>query len=266
MKEALSHHKRMTQNRLKVTARPPAETMEALQIQLEQAQKDMEELAYAASHDLQAPMRHVGEFAQLLIKRLTPHIGEEEQKFVRIIEKEIRTMGSMLTGMRDYSRLNTMAQPFTEVDCNELLQHVLAALKRRITEHRAEIECGNLPLINGDEGQLHLLFYHLLDNAIKFHREEVPPNIKVTAEQKANEWVFHVQDNGVGIDEKQQEAVFQIFRRLDKKSNDDVGIGLALCKKVVNRHLGHIWITSAPQNGTIVSFALPYMELPYIDK
>lgn len=224
----------------------------------ERIARDFSEFAYVVSHDFNAPLRQIREFTRLLLTRLEGRIGEPERKYARFIQDNVRHAEAMLEGLLAYSRLNTRCEPFSEVDCNALLEEVQQTLQRKIEESNASIDCGPLPAVQGDRGQLKQLFYQLLDNALKFSRRGTPPQISVHAERRDDCWHFCVADNGIGILPEMQEAVFVLFKQLhDEDAYPGSGVGLTLCRKVAERHGGSLKVESDGNTGTNVWVTLP---------
>ncbi len=219
---------------------------------------ELEKFAYIASHDLREPVRSIVGFAQLLQKRNADKLDRESQEFLNNIIDSGQRMNSLIHGLLDYSRISTAGKSFDKIDLSDLLKKVLSDLKVAIEETGAQIVYDRLPAIYADSLQIRQLFQNLLSNSIKFRKADVAPIIKISAEEKAEGWLFKVEDNGIGLDMKFKDKVFQIFNRLhsgDKYQGS--GIGLAICKRIVERHKGEIWIDSAPGYGTTFYFTLP---------
>lgn len=222
----------------------------------EKLRKELEDFAYIVSHDLNAPVRHAREFSKLLISKLGGNVGEQEQQYVEYIIRATTRIENMLSGMLDYSRLNTKAESFVAVGTNHLIQAIEQSLKQKIVETHTTITYGELPDLFGDRRQLHTLFYHLLDNAIKFQPKEQKPLIHLSLVQKDNQWECRIRDNGIGVSERYRPNLFRMF----KQENPDmagVGVGLGLCKKIVERHGGEIWYEQPNDSqGSIFAFTL----------
>ena len=225
--------------------------------ELARSNAELEQFAYVASHDLQEPLRMVASFTQLLAKRYQDKLDADARDFIGFAVDGATRMQRLIADLLNYSRLGTRGQPFKPTDCEAVLERVLGVLKLAIKESGAVIEHGPLPAVTGDEMQLEQLFQNLLANAIKF-RGEAPPRINVSAERSGNAWMFSVKDNGIGIAPDHTERIFMIFQRLHSKNEyPGSGIGLAICKKIVERHGGTIWVNSEPGNGTAFLFTVP---------
>jgi PAS domain S-box-containing protein len=248
-----------------VTARIRAEErIESLMGDLERSNKDLEQFAYVASHDLQEPLRAVTGSVQLLARRYKGQLDSEADEFIGFAVDGTRRMKALITDLLAYSRISTRGVPFTTVDCKKVLDQALASLQTALSESDARLTHDSLPRVWGDAGQLALLFQNLIGNAIKFRGDRIP-EIHISAERQngddKDKWQFAVSDNGIGIDMKYADRVFTIFQRLH--TIDDypgTGIGLALCRKIVDRHGGRIWVESVPEEGTIFCFTLPGVE------
>lgn len=229
----------------------------------EKIKQEFQDFTYIVSHDLNAPIRHVREFSKLLIHKLEDKIGTDERRYVTFIEDGLKEVDEMLNGLLEYSRISTRTSPFKEVDCNQLIQNLLqTSLKNAVEKSHAQIIFEGLPHAVADEIQLSMVFYHLLDNAIKFRSKDRPCEINIDVTEAKNQWVFSISDSGIGIPKEQHENVFNIFKRLHGKADyPGSGIGLALCKKIITRHGGNIWIDRNSSEGTKISFSLQQIQL-----
>jgi PAS domain S-box-containing protein len=242
-----------------ITERKEAEEALAQKAQeLARSNAELEQFAYVASHDLQEPLRMVSSFTQLLSERYHGRLDEKADQYINFAVEGATYMQSLIDDMLSYSRVTSRAKPFQPTDCNLVLQRVLANLRVAIAESQAEIKAGPLPRLMADESQLAQLLLNLIGNGIKFHGQQ-PPLIEISAELQEREWVFRVKDNGIGIDPRYFERIFVIFQRLHSKRSayPGTGIGLAICKKVVERHGGRIWVESTPGAGAAFFFSLP---------
>ena len=227
------------------------------QRQLEESNERLEQFAYAASHDLQEPLRMVSSYLQLIESRYGDAFDEEGEEFLEFAVDGADRMRSMIDGLLQYSRVETQGDPFEPVELEIILEDVRENLQMKIAEQDAEITAESLPRIYGDEGQLHQVFQNLLANAIEYSGDDLP-QIHVSAERNGMEWVVSVADEGIGIDQKDQERIFEVFQRLHGPGDHSgTGIGLALCERIVERHGGDIWVESEPGEGTTFSFTLP---------
>lgn len=225
--------------------------------ELARSNAELEQFAYVASHDLQEPLRSVSSFAQLLERRYKDQLGEEGLRFVRFIVSGTDRMRHLITDLLAYSRVGAREKPLTAVDTGEVLATVLSDLDANIGERRAEVSHGPLPTVWGDAGDLQQLFQNLIANALKFNRSS-PPRVEISAEDHGGEWLFTVRDNGIGIDPDFMPRLFTIFQRgHGREEYAGTGIGLAICKKVVERCHGRIWAESEPGRGTAFFFTLP---------
>ena len=223
---------------------------------LARSNRDLEEFAYVASHDLQEPLRMVVSYTQLLARRYTGKLDRDADEFIAYAVDGAKRMQRLISDLLDYSRLARKEVPLQPASAEEAFADALSALSAALADSGAKIEKDPLPAIRADQSQLIQLFQNLLGNALKF-RSAVPLVIRVCAERDGAFWSFTVQDNGIGIDPQYFEKVFIIFERLHGVDVPGTGIGLALCRKIVQRHGGRIWIESPPAGGTALRFTLP---------
>ena len=220
--------------------------------------EELQQFAYVASHDLQEPLRTVSVYAQLLAKRYQGQLGGDADQFIGFIVDSSERMRNFIHDILDFSRLDARgADFFTRVNCDDALDDAIRNLQSVLEESQAVITREPLPSVMGDLVPLTRLFQNLLINSIKYRSEEAP-RIHVAAEARDGEWLFSVRDNGIGIEPQYSEKVFGIFRCLqprDKTSGN--GMGLAICRKIVSRHEGRIWIESTLGNGATFYFTLP---------
>ncbi len=223
---------------------------------LSRSNAELEQFAYVASHDLQEPLRMVASFTQLLAKRYRDQLDKDAHEFIDFAVDGAKRMQRLINDLLAFSRVGTRGKPFKPTDLGIILKETLDNLNTAIKESGARITSGPLPTVPGDEVQLVQLFQNLLANAIKF-RGAAAPHIEISAAAQDGEWVIAVQDNGIGIAPEHQERIFQIFQRLHGRSEyPGTGLGLALCKKIVERHGGHIWVESQPGQGATFYFSL----------
>jgi PAS domain S-box-containing protein len=225
--------------------------------ELARSNRELESFAYVASHDLQEPLRTVAGYLQLLRRRYGGGLGPEADEFISFAVNAADRMQHMIHDLLIYARVATRTQPLQPSSGREAFAKATENLSRTIAEHGATITCDALPNITGDPTQLVQLFQNLISNAIKFHGEE-PPRVHISSRLDKGRWHFTVCDNGIGIDPQYANKLFGLFERLHAKDRyPGSGIGLATCKRIVERHGGQIWIESAPCCGCTVHFTLP---------
>jgi light-regulated signal transduction histidine kinase (bacteriophytochrome) len=218
---------------------------------------ELELFAYVASHDLQEPLRMVTSFTQLLEKRYKNKLDKDADEFIEFILDGATRMQSMINDLLQYSRVGTRSKPFKLTDFESVFGQSLVNLKIAIDENNAIITHDPLPTLMADSMQMIEVFQNLISNAIKFRSKE-SPQVHVSALKKRNEWVFSVRDNGIGIAPEFFDKLFIIFQRLHSRSEyPGTGIGLAVCKKIVERHGGKIWVESEPDKGSTFYFSIP---------
>jgi PAS domain S-box-containing protein len=228
--------------------------------ELARSNAELEQFAYVASHDLQEPLRAVTSTIQLLQKRYAGQLDDRADEFIKHAVEGAARMQTLISDLLAFSRVGTRGQSFQSTDCVEVLTAVLANLAVAIRESQAAITHDPLPIVMADRTQLTQLFQNLIANAIRFRTSD-PPAIHIGVEQKEGEWLFAVRDNGIGIEAQYFERIFVVFQRLHtRREYAGTGIGLALCKKIVDRHGGRIWVESEPGQGTTFYFTLPLME------
>ena len=233
------------------------EKLKRLTGDLERSNAELQQFAYAASHDLTEPLRMVASYLELLSGRVREKLGEEEQEFIGYAIDGARRMQGLIQDLLAYARVDTRARPSEPVDSERVLETVLTNLKLAISEGHAVVEHERLPVVKGDSVQLTLVFQNLIGNAIKFHGKE-NPKIHVGARRDNGEWVFEIKDNGIGIDPKHFNRLFVLFQRLHTRLEyPGTGMGLAICKKIIERHGGRIWVESKPDQGSAFFFTLP---------
>lgn len=224
---------------------------------LKRSNEELEQFAYVASHDLQEPLRMVGSFTQLLAQRYRGKLDAEADQYISFAVDGSKRMQALIQDLLVFSRLGTRGKPFEETDCDQILDHVLGALRFSIEENKATVTHDPLPTVQGDPVQLAQLLQNLIGNALKFHGESAP-HVHISAERIDGEWQFSVRDNGIGIDPRYFERIFVIFQRLHGRDKyQGTGIGLAVCKKIVQRHGGRIWVQSEAGKGTAFFFTIP---------
>ena len=225
--------------------------------ELARSNSELEQFAYIASHDLQEPLRMVSSYCQLLKKRYYGKLEGDACEFIDFAVDGAQRMQTLIEDLLTYSRVGTRGQPFETTDCNEVMATVTNNLQIAIEESAADIKCSKLPVTIADRTQLVQLFQNLIGNAIKFRNGEVP-KIRIRSKKENGRWVFSIKDNGIGIDAEFKQRIFEIFQRLHSKDKyPGTGIGLAICKKIVERHNGEIWLESQSDKGSTFYFTLP---------
>jgi light-regulated signal transduction histidine kinase (bacteriophytochrome) len=225
--------------------------------ELARSNKDLEQFAYVASHDLQEPLRIVSGYLQLLERRYRDKLDKDADEFIDFAVDGARRMQSLIIDLLAYSRVGTKGRTSAPTDAGAALHRALANLKTAITEADAVVSSGQLPTVTADPVQLAQVFQNLVGNAIKFCRTDRRPEIQVSAEPYDGRWRFSVKDNGIGIEPQYVERVFVIFQRLHTRDKyPGTGIGLAICKKIVERHGGRIWVESTPGEGSTFYFTI----------
>lgn len=225
--------------------------------QLERQNKELEQFAYIASHDLQEPLRTVSSFVELLRTKFVAQQDAQVQQYMSYVVDASNRMRDLIKGLLDFSRLGHEGKS-EAVDCQELVKEVLEDLQLAIQEADAQVQVGLLPVLMGHRMELKLLFQNLIGNALKFRKKEVPAAINIGAKASKEGWEFAIADNGIGIDSMFHDKIFVIFQRLhSRKEYSGTGIGLAHCKKIVELHGGNIWVDSEPNEGTTFYFFFP---------
>ncbi len=226
--------------------------------ELKRSNAELEQFAYVASHDLQEPLRMIAGFLQLLEQRNKEQLDEKAKTYIDHAVNGATRMSQLINDMLEYSRVKHKSVRPVTVDLNKCLDSATANLQRRIQESGAVIRREDLPKVNGDPTQLSQLFQNLLGNAIKFQRKGVSPEVQISFRRDGSLWLFSVRDNGIGIGEEYYEKIFLIFQRLHgQKEYPGTGVGLSICKKIVEQHGGEIWVESTPESGSIFCFTLP---------
>jgi len=225
--------------------------------ELERSNEDLEQFAYVASHDLQEPLRTVSNYLQLLERRYGDELDTDAEEFIEFAVDGAERMHEMIQALLEYSRVDTRGNPLDPTDLGSVYEQACRNLNVAIEESDASITADDLPTVRGDESQLVQLLQNLLDNAIKYTGDR-DPRVHVSAERADGRWVIAVEDNGIGMAPEETERVFEIFERLHgRESYSGTGIGLAMCRKIVDRHGGDIWVDSEQGEGATFSFTLP---------
>jgi signal transduction histidine kinase len=232
------------------------EDLERRAAELAASNSELERFAYIASHDLQEPLRMVSSFLQLLEKRYAGQLDEKADQYIHYAVDGAERMKTLVLDLLEYSRVGSSRENFGPVDTAEVIREVESVFRDNMAVSSARMEVGPLPRVNGHKVQLVQLFQNLVGNALKYHGETAPV-IRVHAHPENGLWRFSIQDNGIGIDPRFFEKIFIIFQRLHNKSEySGTGIGLAICKKIVERHGGRIWVESKPGEGSTFYFTI----------
>jgi PAS domain S-box-containing protein len=225
-------------------------------LDLAKSNQDLQQFAYIASHDLQEPLRMIASYLQMIEKRYKNKLDKDADDFINFAVGGAVRMQDMINGLLLFSRVESRGKPFESVDTEAILKDVLVNLEVAISENKAVVTHDYLPSVMVDPSQLILVFQNLIVNAIKFHGEEAP-RIHISAEKKEKEWVFSVKDNGLGIDSQYNDKVFVLFQRLGGDKYPGIGLGLTVCKRIIERHGGHIWFDSKLGKGVTFYFTVP---------
>ncbi|HEY6900377.1 MAG TPA: ATP-binding protein [Puia sp.] len=224
--------------------------------ELASSNAELERFAYIASHDLQEPLRMVSSFLQLLQKKYGGQLDAKADQYIHYAVDGAERMKALIMDLLEYSRVGTGKESFVWVDTNEVLKEVGDIFREKIISARATVNIGPMPTVWGDKVQVTQLFQNLISNALKY-QSEAPPVISIRAKEEATHYLFSIEDNGIGIDPQFFDKIFIIFQRLHNKSDySGTGIGLAICKKIVERHGGKIWVESEPQKGSTFYFTI----------
>ncbi len=233
------------------------EKLQKTLIELEESNEELEQFAYIASHDLQEPLRMVSSFLQLLVKKHTSQLNSEALEFINFAVDGSNRMRQLIKDLLAFSRVGTRGSPFEKTDMNGILKTVKDNLSESIKENEVKIMIKNLPEVIVDRTQIIQVFQNLISNAIKFKGKD-NPIIEISAGKKKQCWKFRISDNGIGIEKQYMEKIFVIFQRLHTRNEyEGTGIGLAICKKIIERHGGRIWLDSTPGKGSEFFFTIP---------
>ncbi len=224
--------------------------------ELRRSNEDLQNFAYAASHDLQEPLRMVSAFVQLLASRCAGQLDAEAHQFIAYAVEGAKTMQQLIGDLLAYSRVQSSEATFDPTDLNPVFDDAVGTLRLAIQESGARVTRASLPTVPADRVQMLQLLQNLIANAIKYRRE-ASPEVRVEAREENEHWIVSVRDNGIGIESAYFERIFMIFKRLHGRDYPGTGVGLAICKRIVERHGGRIWVESQPGSGSTFHFALP---------
>jgi PAS domain S-box-containing protein len=248
----------------KLEQRVAERTRELVQLNeaLAQSNEDLNQFAYAASHDLQEPLRMIALYSEMLERQYTGRLDAEADRYIRFVINGAHRMEMLLKDLLAYSQAGSAAGPAAPVNCASVMEKVLLNLKAAVEENQAKVSWDRLPVVEADEIRLVQLLQNLVSNAIKYRSAE-PPRVRVAAQQREYDWLFSVEDNGIGIRPEYSQQVFGIFKRLHGHTYPGTGIGLAICQRIVERYGGRIWVESTLGKGSKFCFTLPPAVVQY---
>jgi two-component system sensor histidine kinase/response regulator len=225
---------------------------------LKRSNSELERFAYVASHDLQEPLRNIISFSQLLVRRYQGRLDDDADEFIGYIVEGGKRMQHLVNDLLEYSRVETRGKPLESTDCREVFETAMRNLYNQIQINHAVITADPLPVVRADPVQLGMVFQNLIGNAIKFRKDNEQPRIHISAEKIDTAWKVAIRDNGIGIDPAFFDRIFEIFQRLHTREKfPGTGVGLAIVKKIVERHGGEVWVESEPGVGSTFYFTLP---------
>ena len=236
------------------------DTLQQVHDELERSNRELEQFAYVASHDLQEPLRKVASFCQLLARRYQGQLDERADQYIHFAVDGAKRMQVLINDLLAFSRVGRLTREQVVVGCDEIVAQALTNLATVVEETGAEISTGPLPSVRGEPALLTAVFQNLIGNAVKFRGED-PPQVRLSAERDGEFWTFTCSDNGIGIEPEYADRVFVIFQRLHpKEAYPGTGIGLAMCRKIIEYHGGRIWLDTTADRGTVFRFTLPVVE------
>lgn len=226
-------------------------------VRLLDTNKQLENFASIASHDLKSPLRTVASFVSLIKRRLKPHITDETQEYFDLVNTNIHQMNTMIANVLEFSRSSDKALAYETIDAKELAKNLIKSISSYVTDKNATIEIDDLPTIQADKVKLYVVFKNLIENGMKYNQNDIP-TIHISSKKDKDGFVFSVQDNGIGISEEYQQSIFDMFKRLHSRQEyEGTGIGLAYCKKIIEQHQGKIWVESQKGQGSTFFFTIP---------
>jgi light-regulated signal transduction histidine kinase (bacteriophytochrome) len=228
--------------------------------ELARSNAELEQFAYVASHDLQEPLRKIASFSQMLQRRYGGQLDERADTYIEFAVDGAKRMQELINDLLAFSRVGRMTEAQEEIEADVLATHAVAALASAIDETGAQVEIGDLPTVRGEPALLALVFQNLIANGIKFRGDE-PPHIRLSARRDGDHWQFTLADNGIGIEPEYADRIFIIFQRLHTRATyEGTGIGLAMCRKVIEYHGGRIWLDEQVRTGATFHFTLPVIK------
>lgn len=235
-----------------------AETKALTMDELIRSNRELERFAFVASHDLQEPLKVISLYLQILNRKYKGKLDYNAEKNFSYVLDRTERMQNLIQNLLEYAQVGKGNIRFMRMDSRVVINCAIDNLKATIQENSVKITCEDFPIIIGDRIQLTQLFQNLINNAIKFHKKGELPFVHISAKQQETQWLFSIKDNGIGIKQEHLQNIFEIFRRLHSQSEyKGNGLGLALCKRIVESHGGHIWVESEIGKGTIVYFYIP---------
>jgi light-regulated signal transduction histidine kinase (bacteriophytochrome) len=231
--------------------------------ELERSNRDLQQFAYVAGHDLQEPLRTVARFTQLLERRYADKLDDDAREFMGYTVDGAKRMQALIEGLLELSRVDTRGRPLAPTAMERVTDRAIRSLAARIADTGGTVTREWLPRVLGDEMQLGQLMQNLIGNALKFRHPDRPPTVHVSARRDGRAWIISVADNGIGIEGRHFERIFIVFQRLHAADKyDGTGMGLAVCKKIVERHGGDIWVESVPGEGATFHVRLIDADAP----
>ena len=253
-------HRALKEKRLRLERTEAEATLASKVEELARSNRDLEQFAYVASHDLQEPLRMVSAYTQLLGERYRGRLDEQADKYIQFATEGATRMQDLIHDLLTFSRVGCAEMALQMTDCNGVVGQAVKNLQASIDETGSTVTCGHLPTLMANGAQLEQVFQNLITNAIKF-RDGAIPVIAIGAERKAADWIFSVSYNGIGIAPENAEVIFSIFQRLHTRTEySGNGIGLSICKKIIEQHGGKIWLGNHAGPGCTFKFSIPAME------
>jgi len=248
-------------NKLELKVHERTAKLNVLVDELKRSNEELKQFAYVTSHDLQEPLRTIASFTQLLERRYKNNLDHDADEFIGYIVDGANRMQIMIRALLDYSRVNTRGGEFKESDFEEILNQTMSSLKTAIDESKAVITSDSLPKLMVDDKQMIQLFQNLISNAVKFRKENEELKIHISCQKVDSNYIFSISDNGIGLESQFKDRIFEVFQRLHTRDEySGTGIGLTICKKIVERHSGRIWVESELGNGAIFYFTIPIIN------